>query len=254
MSVEIDMTGKTAIVTGGGSGIGRETCLLMSRAGAQVTVADLNLATAEETARMVEEAGGTALAAEVDVQDPAAAQRVVAATVERFGAVDVLVNNAAAWTIKLFKDQQYEDIQRDVNVTLMGTMIMTSAVYGQMREQKSGAVVNLISDSGRVGEPFMVPYGAAKAGVAGFTKGFAKEAGRYGIRCNAVSPGTTHTAGAASVIEKWGGEEKLLQAYPLGRLGQPIDQANAILFLASDMTSWVTGQILSVSGGYSMAD
>ncbi|PBA14038.1 hypothetical protein CKJ70_05055 [Mycobacterium avium] len=90
--------------------------------------------------------------------------------------------------------------------------------------------------------------------VVGFTKAFAKEAGRYGIRCNAVSPGTTKTPGASALIEKWGGEETLVKAYPLGRLGEPIDQANAILFFCSDLSSWITGQILSVSGGYSMVD
>jgi len=131
---------------------------------------------------------------------------------------------------------------------------MSRAAYPTMRERRTGAIVNLISDSGRVGEAFMVAYGAAKAGVMGFTKGLAKEAGRYNIRVNAVSPGTTHTPGASPIVEMWGGEEKLVKAYPLGRLGQPIDQANAILFLASEMASWVTGQILSVSGGYSMAD
>jgi NAD(P)-dependent dehydrogenase (short-subunit alcohol dehydrogenase family) len=254
MGVEIDMTGRTALVTCGGSGIGRETCLLFARAGARVVAADLRLEAAVETVGLVEQGGGEGLAVEVDVQRPEQAQAAVGDAVERFGALDVLVNNAATWTIKLFKDQRYEDIVRDVNVTLVGTMVMTAAAYGPMRERRSGAVVNLISDSGRVGEPFLVPYGAAKAGVVGFTKGFAKEAGRYGIRCNAVSPGTTITPGSAGMIEEWGGEEKLLGAYPLRRLGQPIDQANAILFLASDLTSWVTGQVLSVSGGYSMAD
>lgn len=254
MAVEIDLSGRVALVTGGGSGIGRECCLLFARAGASVVAADVNLEGARETVRLVEAAGGAGLAIEVDVKDPVQASATVDGAIERFGAVDVLVNNAAKWTIALFKDQQHADIVDDIQVTLIGAMVMTSAVYAHMRERKSGAVVNLISDSGRVGEALMVPYGAAKAGVVGFTKGFAKEAGRYGIRCNAVSPGTTHTPGASPVIEKWGGEEKLLAAYPLRRLGQPIDQANAILFLASDMSSWVTGQILSVSGGYSMAD
>ncbi|HEX4109970.1 MAG TPA: SDR family oxidoreductase [Solirubrobacteraceae bacterium] len=254
MGVEIDMSGKAALVTGGGSGIGRETCLLLARAGAQVTAADLNPTAAAETVSLIEQQGGQAHAVEVDVQRPDQASAAVASAIERFGKLDVLVNNAACWTIKLFRNQTHEDILRDVGVTLIGTMTMTSAAYEPMREQRSGVVVNLISDSGRVGEPFLVPYGAAKAGVVGFTKGFAKEAGRYGIRCNAVSPGTTITPGSAGMIEEWGGEEKLLGSYPLKRLGQPIDQANAILFLASDLTSWVTGQVLSVSGGYSMVD
>lgn len=253
MSVTIDMSGKTALVTGGGSGIGRETSLLFARAGARVAIADLNHDAAEETASLVAAEGGEAVGLRVDVQDPALAGAVVATTLERFGSLDVLVNNAACWTIKKFEDQTHEDYMRDVNVTLIGTMVMTQAVYGAMREAKSGAVVNLISDSGRIGEQYLVPYGAAKAGVVGFTKGFAREAGAYGIRCNAVSPGTTLTPGSSEMIDEWGGEEKLKRAYPLRRLGRPIDQANAILFLASDLTSWVTGQIISVSGGYTMA-
>lgn len=254
MSVEIKMDGKVAIVTGAGSGIGRRTASLLAEAGASVVVADLNLAGAEETVGMIDADGGSAIAVEVDIQDVDKANAVAAAAVERFGHIDVLVNNAAAWTMALFRDLTLKDYQKDIGVSLIGTMVMTRAVYDVMREQKSGAVVNLISDSGRMGEPFLVAYGAAKAGVVGFTKGFAREAGRYGIRCNGVSPGTTRTPGSQASIDSWGGEENVLKSYPLGRLGEPIDQANAILFLASDMSSWVTGQILSVSGGFSMVD
>ncbi|OJY46397.1 MAG: hypothetical protein BGP03_26785 [Pseudonocardia sp. 73-21] len=252
--MQIDLTGRVAMVTGGGSGIGRETSRLLARSGAAVGVADRDTAAAQGTVELITAAGGTAVALRVDVRDPAAAAAAVADTLAHLGRLDILVNNAAAWTIKLFKDLTLADYEHDIGVSLIGAMVMTRAAYDVMREQGDGRVVNLISDSGRVGEPFMVAYGAAKAGVIGFTKGFAKEAARYGIRCNAVSPGTTKTPGAQPVIDKWGGEEKLLAAYPIRRLGEPADQANAILFLCSDMSSWVTGQILSVSGGYTMAD
>ncbi|CAN5630147.1 glucose 1-dehydrogenase [soil metagenome] len=254
MAVEIDLTGRSAIVTGAGSGIGREVATLLGRAGAKVAAADVNEAAAKETAAMIEHAGGTATAVTVDVREPDQARDAVSAVVEQFGGLDILVNNAAAWSVDLFKNLTYEQYQLDVGVTLIGTMVMTRAVYDLMREQNSGAVVNLISDAGRIGEPFLVSYSAAKAGVVGFTKAFAKEAGRYGIRCNGVSPGTTKTPGASALIEKWGGEDSLVKTYPLGRLGEPIDQANAILFFCSDLSSWITGQILSVSGGYSMVD
>ena len=254
MAVLIDLEGQVAIVTGGGSGIGREAALLLARAGVRVAVADRDKVGADESVDLITGEGGQAIAVEVDVRDPEAAQAAVAATLAEFGQLDILVNNAAAWTIKLFKDLTPADYERDIGVSLIGTMIMTRAAYDVMREQGRGCVVNMISDSGRVGEPFMVAYGAAKAGVIGFTKGFAKEAARYGIRVNAVSPGTTKTPGAQPVIDQWGGEAKLLSAYPLGRLGEPIDQANAILFFCSEHSSWVTGQILSVSGGYTMAD
>lgn len=254
MSVEIDLTNRTAMVTGGGSGIGRETAALLSRAGAAVAVADRDAAAAKETAELITTSGGRAIPVQVDIRDDEAARRAVATTVDEFGHLDILVNNAAAWTVKLFKDLTVTDYENDIGVCLVGTMVMTRAVYDVMREQRSGTVVNLISDAGRIGEPFLVAYGAAKAGVVGFTKGFAKEAARYGIRANAVSPGTTMTPGSAPVIDKWGGEDKLLATYPLRRLGEPIDQANAILFFCSEHSSWVTGQVLSVNGGYAMAD
>ncbi len=253
MSVSIDLSGRVAIVTGGGSGIGRETSQLLARAGAAVAVGDKNKATAQETAEMINKAGGKAIGVEVDVTEPEAAAEAVESTVQAFGPVSILVNNAAAWTVGLFKDITKDDYaNKDIGVSLIGTMVMTRAVFDVMRENGGGSIVNLISDSARVGEPFMVAYGAAKGGVISFTKGFAKEAARAKIRVNAVSPGTTKTPGANPIIDKWGGEEKLMAAYPLRRLGEPIDQANAILFFCSDMSSWVTGQVLSVNGGYAM--
>jgi NAD(P)-dependent dehydrogenase (short-subunit alcohol dehydrogenase family) len=252
--VEIDLTGKVMMITGGGSGIGRETAVLFGRAGADVVVTDINLESAQATAALVEKEGARAIALQVDVQDVAAAQAAAAKAVEEFGRIDILVNNAAAWTIKMFEDLTFDDYVRDVHISLLGAMVMTRAVYDAMRAQKSGTVVNLISDGGRVGEPNLVAYGAAKAGVIGFTKGFAKEAGRHGIRCNAVSPGTTRTPAATEMVDKWGGEERIVKGYTIRRLGEPIDQANAILYFASEQSSWVTGQILSVSGGFTMVD
>ncbi len=254
MSVRIDLAGKTMIITGGGSGIGRETSVLFGRAGADVVVTDINLESARETARLVEKEGAQAIALQCDVRSVAGAETVAAAVVDRFGRIDILVNNAAAWTTKLFEDLMFDDYVRDVHVSLLGAMVMTRSVYDTMRTHRSGSVINLISDGGRTGEPHLVAYGAAKAGVVGFTKGFAKEAGRYGIRCNGVSPDTTQTPAITEMVEKWGGVERIVKGYPIRRLGEPIDQANAILFFASEQSSWVTGQILSVSGGFTMVD
>lgn len=254
MSVGIEMGGKTALITGGARGIGFTTATLLAEAGARVVVADLNGDAAEEAAAKLAGAGHEAAAVSVDVSDPDQAKAAVDAAVERFGSLDALVNNAAAWTVKYFKKQDATDFNRDVGVTLFGTMNMCSAAYDPLSEAGGGAVVNLISDAGRVGEPGLVAYSAAKAGVVGFTKAFAKEGARYNVRCNGVSPGTTRTPGADEILDGWGGEEKIKHLYPLGRLGQPADIGNAILFLASPLTSWVTGQILSVNGGYSMPD
>jgi NAD(P)-dependent dehydrogenase (short-subunit alcohol dehydrogenase family) len=254
MTVTIDMSGKTALVTGAAQGIGFETASLIAQAGGAVMIADINAQAAEEAVAKLSAEGYQAAATTVDVRDADQASAAVAATVERFGHLDVLVNNAAAWTVKFFKQQTVEDFNRDIGVTLLGTMNMCKAALGPMSSNGGGAVVNLISDAGRIGEPGLTAYSAAKAGVVGFTKAFAKEAARYGIRANGVSPGTTHTPGSQAVLDGWGGEEKVVPSYPLGRLGEPADQAYAILFLSSPLSTWITGQILSVNGGYAMPD
>lgn len=251
MAVIIDLRGKSAIVTGGGRGIGRETAHLLARAGANLTVADLDENGARAVAEEIRRTGGQAIAVRTDVTQVEDAQALAQAALDAHGRIDILVNNAARWTTKLFKDITPQEYDVDIRVTLYGTLNCSRAVMDAMTAQKYGRIVNLISDAGRIGEPYLTIYSAAKSGVAGFTKALAKELGRFNVTVNGVAPGVTHTPGAADFIEKAGGEEKLAKAYPLRRLGQPIDIANAILFLASDMSSYITGQILSVSGGYS---
>jgi NAD(P)-dependent dehydrogenase (short-subunit alcohol dehydrogenase family) len=254
MAVEIDLSGKTALITGAAQGIGYETASLFCRAGAAVMIADLNGEAASEAAEKLTAQGHSAAATTVDVRDPDQAQAAVDATVEHFGHLDVLVNNAAAWTVKFFAKQTVEEYNRDVDVCLIGTMNMCKAALGPMSSNGGGAIVNLISDAGRIGEPRLVAYSAAKAGVVGFTKALAKEGARFQVRVNGVSPGTTHTPGSDAVVAQWGGEDVVVPAYPLGRLGEPSDQGYAILFLSSPLSTWITGQILSVNGGYSMPD
>ena len=254
MTVAIDMSGKTALITGAAQGIGEETASLFAQAGASVMIADLNAEAGEAAAAKLAANGHQAASVAVDIRDPDAAAAAVAATVARFGGLDVLVNNAAAWTVKFFRKQTPQDFDRDIGVSLIGTMNMCKAALEPMSSNGGGAIVNLISDAGRIGEPGLTAYSAAKAGVVGFTKALAKEAARYKIRVNGVSPGTTHTPGGDAVLDGWGGEEKVLGAYPLGRLGVPSDHGYAILFLSSPLASWITGQILSVNGGYSMPD
>jgi NAD(P)-dependent dehydrogenase (short-subunit alcohol dehydrogenase family) len=254
MSVEIDMSGKAALITGAAQGIGLETASLFGRAGAAVMIADLNGEAADEAAAKLRDDGVDAAAIAVDVRNPEQAAAAVAATVERFGHLDVLVNNAAAWTVKFFAKQSVAEYNRDVDVCLIGTMNMCKAALEPMSSNGGGAIVNLISDAGRIGEPRLVAYSAAKAGVVGFTKALAKEGARFQIRVNGVSPGTTHTPGSDAVVAQWGGEDVVVPSYPLGRLGEPSDQGYAILFLSSPLSTWITGQILSVNGGYSMPD
>jgi NAD(P)-dependent dehydrogenase (short-subunit alcohol dehydrogenase family) len=250
MAITIDLSGKSAIVTGAGRGIGRETALLLAQAGASLTLADLDEASAQGVATEIRSRGGVALAVKTDVTNPADAQAMAAAALAAYGRIDILVNNAAVWTTKLFKDMTPQDYDRDIRVTLYGTLHCSRAVLDTMSAQKYGRIINLISDAGRIGEPYLTVYSAAKGGVAAFTKALAKEVGRFNITVNGVAPGITQTPGAQGFIEGAGGAEKIAKAYPLRRLAEPIDIANVILFLASDLSAYMTGQIFSASGGY----
>ncbi|MBI3914700.1 MAG: SDR family oxidoreductase [Chloroflexi bacterium] len=247
----MDLSGKSAIVTGSGRGIGRETALLLAQAGARLTIADLDEANAQNVAAEIRATGGKAIAVKTDVTRAEDAQAMARAALDVHGRVDILVNNAARWTTKLFKDLTPQDYDADIRVTLYGALNCSRAVLDAMTEQKYGRIVNLISDAGRIGEPYLTVYSAAKGGVAAFTKALAKEVGRFNITVNGIAPGITNTPGAQGFIEGAGGAEKLAKAYPLRRLAEPIDIANVILFLASDMSAYMTGQIFSVSGGYS---
>ncbi|MBI5029706.1 MAG: SDR family oxidoreductase [Chloroflexi bacterium] len=250
MAVNIDLVGKSAIVTGGGRGIGRETALLLAQAGACLTIADLDETSAKSVADEIQSKGGRAIAFKTDVTSAESTQAMARAALDAHGRIDILVNNAAVWTTKLFKDMTPQDYERDIRVTLFGTLNSSRAVLDAMTAQKYGRIVNLISDAGRIGEPYLSVYSAAKGGVAAFTKAFAKEVGRFNITVNGVAPGICNTPGAQGFIEGAGGAEKLAKAYPLRRLAEPIDIANVILFLASDMSAYMTGQIFSASGGY----
>lgn len=250
MAISIDLQGRVAIVTGAGRGIGCETAQLLARAGARVVIADIDAAGATAAAEQIRAFGGEALGVRTDVTNPDDARALAHAARDNFGRIDILVNNAARWTTKLFKDMTPEDYDANLRVTLYGTLNVSRAVLDAMTEQKYGRIVNLISDAGRIGEPYLTVYSAAKGGVAAFTKALAKEVGRYNITVNGIAPGITHTPGAQEFIQGAGGEEKLAKAYPLRRLAQPSDIANVILFLASDMSAYMTGQIFSASGGY----
>ncbi len=250
MPVIIDLSGKSAIVTGGGRGIGRETAMRLAEAGARLTIADMDEASAQSVANEIIAKGGSAAAVRTDVTRPEDALQMATRAIATNGRIDILVNNAAVWTSKLFKDLTPQDYDKDIHVTLYGTLNCSRAVLDPMTEQKYGRIINLISDAGRVGEPYLSIYSASKGGVAAFTKALAKEVGRYNITVNGIAPGVTNTPGSAGFIEAAGGAEKLSKAYPLRRLAQPIDIANAILFLASDLSGYMTGQIFSVDGGY----
>lgn len=251
MSIAIDLSGQVALVTGGGSGIGEAIATTLARAGAAIAVADLSEESATRVATTICAEGGKAVPLQMDIADPNSVDAAIAQLHAQLGHVSILVNNAATWVVKEFKDTTPAEVDRVVGVTLIGTMNVTRAALPDIVERK-GRVINTISDSARTGERSMSVYAAAKAGVIGLTKSIAKEVGGSGVMVNAVSPGTTSTPGASGFIESVGGPEKLARAYPLGRIGEPQDIANAVLFFASPLCSWITGQVLSVSGGFTM--
>ena len=253
MAVNIDLSDQTALVTGGAGGIAKTLAGLFLDAGASVVLGDLNADAAHEAASEVS-SDGRVVGVGLDIRSPESARAAVEVAKAEFGGLNILVNNAAVGTPKDFVDFTLEDYDRDVGTCLIGTMVMSQAAVPEICSHGQGRIVNMISDAARIGQRDIIPYGAAKSGLIGFTKGLARLVGRDGVTVNGVSPGTTASnADIDSMVESWGGMDRVLKSYVIKRLGRPADQAGAVLFFCSDYASWVTGQILSVSGGYTMA-
>lgn len=262
--MDLGISGRVALITGAGRGIGAEIAQTLAAEGARIAVNDLFQERADESAEAIRAAGGEAMGVAFDVTDYAAVEAGVGKVVAQFGAVDILVNNAGipAATAQdalpsaggLFGQSDRAQWDRTMGLITYGVLNCSRAVVGGMAERRWGRIVSVISDAGRVGEPRLVAYSMAKAGVVGFSKALAKEMGRNCITVNCVSPATTVTDATREWIEAQG--EQIMRSYPLakglGRLGQPSDIANAVTFLASQRAEWITGQVLSVNGGYSM--
>jgi 2-hydroxycyclohexanecarboxyl-CoA dehydrogenase len=249
--MDLGLRDKVAVVTGAGSGIGRAIALSLAAEGARVVATDLKGETAEATAAEAAKQGVEAIGLALDVTDYAQAQAMVQQVLQRFSRVDVLVNCAGAWRVNLFVDSQPEDWALEVNVCFMGTVHCTRAVLDTMIAQQGGKIVNISSDAGRVGEVRQPVYSGAKAAILGFSKAVAKEVGRYNIHVNCVCPGFTKTPATTERLDPET-EARIVRLYPLRKLGLPEDVAKVVTFLASDGASHVTGQTISVSGGYSM--
>lgn len=250
--MDIGLAGKVVLVTGGGSGIGREIALTFAREGARVIVTDLNGESAAATAAAAKEAGAEAIGLAHDVGVLEQGQAAVERGREAYGRLDALVNCAGAWRINLFLDSKPEDWRFEIDTNLLGTINTTRAALDALIEAGGGKVVNIASDAGRVGEFRQAVYSAAKAGIIGFSKALAREVGRYGIHVNCVCPGYTKTPGTEGQLDPEL-EARIAKGYPLRKIGLPEDVARVAVFLASDGASHTTGQTISVSGGYTMA-
>ena len=246
--MDLGLGGRVAMVTGGGSGIGEAIALRLAREGATVIAADLD---GDNASRAAAKAGAPAEGVALDISSWEQAKATVEGIVERHGRLDVLVNCAGAWRIGPFMDAPPEDWAFEVNTNLLGTINCTRAALDPMVAQSGGKIVNISSDAGRIGEFRQAVYSGAKAGIIGFSKAVAREVGRSGIHVNVVCPGYTKTPGTAGQLDPEL-EARIAKGYPLRKLGLPDDVAKMAVFLASDGASHITGQTISVSGGYSM--
>jgi 3-oxoacyl-[acyl-carrier protein] reductase len=270
MAVEIDLSGRVALVTGGSRGLGRADALTLARAGADVAIADIlvesDTSAAEEygvlaqaavaqgmvhtegTVQEIRGLGRRSLAVRCDVTDRAAVDAAVVRVVEELGSIDILVNNAGTLDhVGQFPDQRLDLWERDLRVNLTGAFNCAQAVWPHMRERGWGRIVNMASVAGTLGGFGQASYSTTKSGILGLTRTLAMEGGRHGITCNAIVPGIIgteafHMANAAM-------NERIANRTVFRRPGEPQDVANAIAFLCSDLASYVTGIELNVSGG-----
>ncbi len=246
-----DFAGKVAIVTGSGRGIGRAYAMGLAAAGASVVAADIDEAGAEETCAAIATAGGTAAPVSVDIADTDSAAAMAAFVTERFGGIDLLVNNAAIFggmKLDFILTVDWDYLRRFLDVNLMGALVCTRACYHSMAARGGGAIVNQSSTAAYLYAGY---YGWAKAGINSLTQQLAHELGGMNIRVNAIAPGPTDTEAARSVVpDEY--MRQLVSSLALKRQGSPDDLVGMCLFLLSDEARWVTGHIFSVDGGQVM--
>ncbi len=247
---------QTVVVTGGGGGIGGATCKRFGAEGARVAVFDLNLEAAEKVAAAIRAEGGQAQAFHCDITERDSVNAAVLACEAQLGPIDVLVNNAGWDVFKPFTKTEPAQWDKLIAINLTGALHMHHAVLPGMAARRRGRIVNISSDAARVGSSGEAVYAACKGGLVAFSKTIAREHARHGITVNVVCPGPTATALFEDYKQGAGNPDKLMEAFtrsiPLGRIGQPDDLPGAVLFFASSDAAYVTGQVLSVSGGLTM--
>lgn len=244
------LTDKVALVTGSARGLGQAIALKLAEAGADIALCDLNAEWLAETAEKVQALGRRAECYGVNVADGASVAEGIKAIEKDFGKIDVLVNNAGITKDGLIMRMSEDDWDAVLNVNLKGTFLCTKAAMRGMMKQRSGTIVNIASVIGLMGNAGQANYAASKGGVISFSKTVAKELASRNVRCNAVAPGFIRTAMTDALDEEV--QNKMKELIPLSRFGEPEDVANVVLFLASDASAYVTGQVISTCGGMVM--
>jgi 2-hydroxycyclohexanecarboxyl-CoA dehydrogenase len=246
----MNLNGKTAVVTGAASGIGKATAFELARAGARVFLADIDGPRGEDAQREAKAEGLSAEYLALDVTNAESVAGFAREALERAGRVDILVNGAGWGKTQPFVENSPEFWQRVMDINLMGPIRLTHALLRPMFDARTGRIINVSSDAGRVGSLGETVYAAAKGGLIAFTKSLAREAARFGVTVNCVCPGPTDTPLWQAVPDNL--KEAFVKAIPLRRVAKPKEIADAVFFFASARSDYVTGQVLSVSGGLTM--
>jgi 3-oxoacyl-[acyl-carrier protein] reductase len=246
----LKLKGQVALVTGAAQGIGKAVALLLAEEGADIAISDVNFEKAEETAKEIEALGRRSMAIRANVAVFDEVEKMVQAVIERFNQIHILVNNAGIARDKLLLRMSEEDWDLVLDINLKGTFHCTKAVIRYMSKQRGGKIVNIASVVGQMGNAGQANYSASKAGVIGLTKTTAREFASRGINVNAIAPGYIVTPMTEALPEK--AKEDLKRMIPMERLGQPEDVAQAVLFLVSEASNYITGQVINVNGGIYM--
>ena len=246
----MQLANQVAIVTGGARGIGREIALALARAGADLALFDVNSQQLESTVAEVRQLGRRAEGLVVDVTDGKQVDDGVAKVLDKLGRIDILINNAGITKDGLLIRMDDAQWDRVLNINLRGTFLCTRAVAKHMLRQRRGRIVSIASIVGLIGNPGQANYAASKAGVIGLTKSVAKELASRGVTCNAIAPGFIKTEMTDALPEQ--ARARLMEAIPMGTLGEPQDVAQAALFLVSEAARYITGHVLVVDGGLAM--